>query len=192
MPCDNRRNSGVRQSRLDLGRYLAIMLGEAHRFDDPESFREYLAAHGVIPSICNPSDAEFAHLQVRTPELERTVDALLTSHGYEPFYNKGLVLQGAFPMGSVLANYEWELLRAQAPGPWFILSDRPVPDRFDCPFATALTYDFAVRIVPELCQATADLHALPATQDDVQRINTEVRVRAQKWICGPDGAIRSL
>jgi hypothetical protein len=77
------------QSRLDLGRYYTILIGDAHCFADLNAFKEYLATNGV-PSNCYPDDAEFAHIRNLAPELrEQTINAVLTGHGYEWFFNKG-------------------------------------------------------------------------------------------------------
>jgi hypothetical protein len=71
------------------------------------------------------------------------------------------VLLGAAPLGNGLASFGWDLLESNRS--WFILSDRPVPDRFTASFATALTYDVAVRIVPAVSAPPVDLRARTAT-----------------------------
>jgi hypothetical protein len=179
------------QPRLNLGRYYAIAIAEAHRFEDLNAFKTYLAKNGV-PSNCYPDDAEFKHLRSLAPDIrERTINPVLTGHGYEWFLNKGEVVAGAFPTGLLLTQVGWELL--EATDPWFILSDRPVPEKFDHTFAVALTYDLALRITPSVTAIPADLHGRRATLDEVHQVNAEIRERADRWICGPDAAsIQSL
>jgi hypothetical protein len=178
------RYPNLYQPRLDLGRCYAIAVGEAHRFSNLHAFNEYLAMQDV-PSNCYPTEAEFAHIRDLPAEIrQRTIDEVLVGHGYEWFLNVRDVLIGAAPLGNGLASFGWDLLEAN--GPWFILSDRPVPDRFTAPFATALTYDVAVRIVPAVSAPPADLRARTATVQEIVQINAEVRSRAQQWICGPD------
>lgn len=116
----------LNQTRLDLGRYYAIAIGEAYRFDNLRAFEDYLAAQGVPPN-CYPNEAEFAHIRDLAPEVrQRTIDEILAGHGYEWFLNVSDVLLGAVPLGAGLAQFQWELLEAN--GSWFILSDHPVPD----------------------------------------------------------------
>lgn len=179
------------QRRLDLGRYLAIGIKDCAKAGDADDLNQCLREKGLLPGV-EFTETEFKRLS-ETPEreLERQLDDLLMSHGYEAFYNPELVLRGALPVAEHLLGFAWTLLRA--PQPSFILSDRPVPGRFQGPFALGITATLAIRFsVPVSPVGDPPIPAVPTQPGDIDRINAEVRGRAREWICGPTTLVHGL
>lgn len=179
------------QRRLDLGRYLAIGIKDCANVGDAADLNRCLRKKGLLPGL-EFTATEFKRLS-ETPEqeLERQLDDLLMSHGYEAFYNPELVLRGALPVAEHLLGFEWTLLRA--PQPSFILSDRPVPNKFQGQFALGISATLAIRFSDSLRPVgDAPIPEAPAQPGEIDKINAEVRGRAREWICGPNNLVHRL
>lgn len=179
--------------RLEMAKYLAIAIGDVARFPDAPAFNNWLQACGLLPGA-SLSQVDFATLtSTETGARANTVDALLQAHGYEAFFNPTLVLSATEKIAHHIAALEWTLL--ESPLPAFILSDRPVPPQnLGYAFTVALCDRFALRVskpstpVP----ATSVVASVTARPTDVNNVNAEMRLRAERWICGAGPWVHSL
>jgi hypothetical protein len=179
-------------SRLDLGKLLAIAIGDASKFSDANTLNRHLLQSGFLPGAAI-SDAEFQSLlKVPKIQLAAELDEILMAHGYEAYFNKGLVLDAALPLAEMLLGFDWDLIVSAMPT--FILSDRPMPsDRIGNAFAVGLSASYALKCrLPAMPVNANPIVARAATANDVQEVNSEVRGRAYEWICGPDAAVHGM
>jgi hypothetical protein len=179
------------ESRLDLGRMLAIALKDSADLPDAAAMNGMLQRNGYLPGA-DFTQAEFERL-TKTPveELARQLDQVLSAHGYEHFYNSHLVVDAALPIAECLLGLEWQLLKSDEPA--FILSDRPVPYKIEDGFSLGLTANFALEVQrPAEPVSNGPIIATSAKPDEIDAINRAVRSRAREWICGPSAWIETL
>ena len=179
------------ESRLDLGRYLAIALKDYSSCADTETLNRALRSTGMLPGA-TITNAEFTRLKA-APEadLAGELDGILAAHGYEAHFNPELIFAAADPIASHLLALEWDLLESRLPA--FILSDRPVPVKINYGFGIGLSARLGLRLSkPTNAPDVVDISARNASSIEIDAINGEVRARAREWICGPGPWIHSL
>ena len=170
-------------TRLDLGRYLAITLKDCAKFENAAAMNEHLRRGGFLPEA-DFTDTEFHQLSNASKNgLASELDTILSAHGYEALFNPSLVLAAAMPVAEHLLALQWDLLQTAAQS--FILSDRPMPTTIGHEFFIGLTAGFGLKVSPP----AAPIHdgaicSRPATQAEVDTINSDVRSRAREWLCG--------
>ncbi len=180
------------EQRLDLGRYLAVVLEDTSKFADVYALNNHLRISGMLPGA-SITQAEFARLSAASPaQRAAELDTILASHGYDAHFNIGLVLAGALPVGEHLLGLDWDLMAASAPT--FILSDRPMPARnMGYNFSVGLSATLGLRLSkPAQPVDDRDIIARPAQQTEIDAVNREVRARASEWICGPGSWVHGL
>lgn len=177
--------------RLDLGRFLAIALKDASTMSGAAEMNAYLQEGSFLPGA-NLSDADLQRLkEAPTHALAAELDAILTAHGYEEFFNPELIVAGARPIAEVLLAFQWDLVKTKDPS--FILSDRPMPTKLGDGFSLGLSSNFGVFVrqpVGPVHEGT--ISSRPATEAETRAINSEARGRAREWICGPGNWISTL
>lgn len=139
------------------------------------------------------SKAELAALyKCPKQDLPGAVEQILKAHGYESFFNPSLVIAAALPVAESLLGLEWRLIEATRPS--FILSDRPIPsDKLGYGFALGLSARFALNCSgPSDAVDDSPIGSRQAEDSEITNINSEVRARAHKWICGPAPWVHSL
>jgi hypothetical protein len=171
---------------INLDRYYATVLHDEDIFSNHVAFNAHLRWSGFPPNTCLEV-AEFKKLcAVPNNERDLTVDLILQARGYEPVFDKRLLLLGEFPSAGRLLEFEWELI--EAPQDEFVFSDRPIPSRLATgTIALGISARFGIRLTqPETTNDVRSLTARAAKHWEVAAINAEVRQRAEKWVCGPD------
>ena len=177
--------------RLDLARFLAIALCSSSDHRDANALNLSLHASGILPGA-SISDADFQRLR-STPKktLETELDEILSTHGYEHFFNPELIFSGAMQTTSHLLGLQWEFVYSDYPA--FILSDRPVPIQIGHGFKIGLSACFALLLTKPLGPVDEQpIRARTVTNTEINQINSDVRVRARKWICGPGDWVHKL
>ena len=172
------------ESRLDLGRYLAIALKDHSSCADTETLNRVLRSTGMLPGAAI-TNAEFTRLKA-APEadLAGELEGILAAHGYEAHFNPELIFAAAGPIASHLLALEWDLLESSSPA--FILCDRPVPVKINYGFGIGLSARLGLRLSkPTNAPDVVDISARNASSIEIDTINQEVRDRAREWICGP-------
>lgn len=125
------------QSRLDLGKYLAIGLTDYKSCPDAVALNRALQTNGIL-SGARITQEEFVRLQTaQESQLSTELESILTAHGYEAHFNPKLVIAAADRVANHLLGLEWTLLHSPTPG--FILSDRPVPSTIEYSFSIGLS-----------------------------------------------------
>ena len=172
------------QSRLDLGKYLAIALVDFRSCPDVQSLNQAFASTGMLPGAKLNGD-DFNRLQAAdADDLVGELEAILNAHGYESHFNPDLIIAASMPLAGHFLGLDWKLLHATSPG--FILSDRPVPAQTGYGFSVGLSASYGLTLskpAQPVMEGTIAAHV--ATQSEIDAVNTEVRSRAQEWICGP-------
>lgn len=179
------------QKRLDLGRYFALALCSSFDHPDANALNLSLHASGILPGA-SISDSDFQRLRATPKEaLETELDKILSAHGYEHFFNPELIFSGAMQTASHLLNLQWEFVYSNCPA--FILSDRPVPIRIGYGFKIGLSACFALLLSKPIGSIDEQpIRARTVTNTEIDQINTDVRARAQEWICGPGNWVHGL
>ena len=179
------------EKRLDLARYLAAALCATTDHLDANALNLSLHASGILPGA-SISDSDFQHLRA-TPKdtLDTELDEILSTHGYEYFFNPELIFSGAMQTASHLLAMQWEFVYSNDPA--FILSDRPVPIEIGHGFKIGLSACFALL----LSKPTGPIDEQPlrarfAPRTEIDQINADVRARAREWICGPGNWVHGL
>jgi hypothetical protein len=178
--------------RLELGKLLAIELKDCARMQDAAEMNQHLRRTGLLPGA-SFTDDEFRRLSsALAADLAKELNAILSAHGYEAFFNPELVIAAALPLAEHLLGLEWQLLSAAVPS--FILSDRPMPPiRVGYEFSLGLTATFGLRVrYPRVPVTEQPIVAQSATGADITAINNEVRSRAREWICGPEPWVAAM
>lgn len=179
-------------SRLDLGKYLAIELGDVAKYADVSVLNCHLRMSRMLPGA-TLTPAEFAAL-LKASDMQRgrELESILLAHGYEAHFNIELVLAGALSLAEHLLGLGWDLMVTTGPG--FILSDRPVPARnMGYDFSVGLSATMGLRLSkPTQPIDDRDIVARQVAQTEVDAVNGEVRGRAKAWICGPGSWVHSL
>lgn len=172
------------QSRLDLGKYLAIALADYKSCPNAVALNRVLQTNGIL-SGARITQEEFARLQSKQEsELATELESILTAHGYEAHFNPELVIAAAPRVANHLLGLKWTLLHS--PTPSFILSDRPVPSKIEYGFSIGLSASYALKLnKPVFPVMDGTISAQQATPSDIADINAEVKSRAQQLICGP-------
>jgi len=170
--------------RLDLGKYLAIAIGDVYAYQDANALNRALRTNGMLPGA-SLTEEEFVLLRQSSQDnLVSQLDIILNSYGYENFFNPGLIIDAAPQVCLHLLALEWNLLFS--PTPAFILSDRPVPTSIYYGFSVGLTASYGLVLSKATREVTDDvICARQAEEVKIQEINNEVKSRAHEWICGP-------
>lgn len=177
--------------RLEMGKILAIELKDCATMQDAAEMNQKLQDTGLLPGAAF-TDHDFSRLSSARPDhLADELDAILSAHGYEAFFNPELVIAAAAPVAEHILCLEWHLLKAATPS--FVLSDRPMPTHVGYEFSLGLTSTFSLRV----CYPTGPVTEQPiaaqsATLADITAINNEVRSRAREWICGPGSWVAGM
>jgi hypothetical protein len=177
--------------RLDLGRYLAIAIRDCATLPNVAALNKRLQDDGLLPGA-NFTEAEFTRLSnASAAQREAELDVILATYGYESFYNPELIMQGALPVAEQLLGLEWKLIQSSQPA--FLLSDRPMPAKIEHEFSVGLSATIGLRAHrPTNLVKDGENHPVPATQQEIDAINREVRRRAREWICGPGPWVHGL
>ena len=179
------------QQRLDIGRYLAIVL-QNHAGDcGAAALNTELQLTGMLPGASFSAEDVDRLNTASKEDLIEELDLILTAHGCEAFFNPELVVAAAMPVAEHLLALEWELFESVVPA--FILSDRPVPKQIGYDFNVGLSARLGLR----LSKPTRKLDNLPivartASTSEIQTINKNIRARAHEWICGPGSWVHTL
>jgi hypothetical protein len=171
---------------INLDRYYATVLYDVHMFSNYVAFNAHLRWSGFPPNTCLKA-AEFKTLYaVSDNERDLTIDRILQARGYEPVFDKRLLLLGEFPSAGRLLEFEWELIEASRNE--FVFSDRPIPPRLVTrTISLGISARFGIRLTqPETAIGAHSIAARAAKHGEVASINAEVLQRAEKWVCGPD------
>ncbi len=171
---------------INLDRYYATVLHDVGMFTNYVAFNAHLRWSGFPPNTYLEV-AEFKNLcAVPNNERDMTIDLILQARGYEPVFDKRLLLLGEFPSAGRLLEFEWDLI--EAPQDEFVFSDRPIPPRLvTSTIALGISARFGIRLMqPETTYDARSVAARAAKHGEVAAINAEVRQRAEKWVCGPD------
>ena len=179
-------------ARLDLGRLLAIALGDAKNYPNEQAFNNYLDANGLkgVPL----TEEDFEQL-INSDDNRRqlTIDALLRAHGYEHVFNPGLVIDSAEKIAAHILGLEWHLIEAGSPS--FVLSDTAdAYSNLGYSFRVSLTDCFALQTThPNTpVQDNTVVIARPSTPAEILAVNMDTRARAHHYLCGPETVLRSL
>jgi hypothetical protein len=159
-------------TRLDLGRLLAIALKDVSLYPDAAALNAHLRVSGLLPGA-SVTPAEFSGLATSN-NLAAELDEILKSHGYEPHYNVGLVLDAALPLAEHLLGLDWQLVKAAKPS--FILSDRPMPTQnLGYQFSLGISASLALRFKKaDQPPDDSDIPArAPRGQFEINEINNE-------------------
>ena len=177
--------------RLDLGKYLAIALGDFRSYPDVVVLNGALRATGMLPGASLTED-EFTRLQqANKHELAQELAQILSLHGYEAHYNSNLIIDAAQQVASHLLALRWTLLHSSEPA--FILSDRPVPSPVGYGFSIGLTASYGLELsMPHAPVSEGKILPQTASPSQINAINAEVRGRAREWICGPGNWVHRL
>ena len=175
-------------TRLDLGKYLAIALGDFRKYLDADSVNRELNKLGIPVSI-EPND--FKNLSNLTEKgFKDELDQLLGFHGYEADFNPELVLAGALRIAEHLLALRWTLLSAAQPK--FILSDHPVPEHVGLGFSVGLSGSLGLILEDAGSADVSFVEVRTASEPEIEKVNAEVRGRAVEWICGPGTFVHQL
>ena len=179
------------ERRLDHARYFAIALCSSSDHSDANALNLSLHASGILPGA-SISDSDFQNIRSTPKEaLEIELDEILSTHGYEHFFNPALVFSGAMQIASQLLALQWEFVCSNDPA--FILGDRPVPIQIGHGFKIGLSACFALLLSKPIGSIDEQpLRARTATNTEIDQINADVRSRARKWICGPGTWVHGL
>jgi hypothetical protein len=177
--------------RLDLGRYLAIALKDSASCPDVAALNRALQSTGMLPGATLTA-AEFDLLKQATEQnLALELEAILRAHGYEAYFNPELIIAAALPVAEHLLALDWCLMESKSPA--FILSDRPVPSQIKYGFRIGLSAKFGLVLSkPTGAVDETAIQSRPATTNEIDITNGEVRARALTWICGPGSWVHSL
>lgn len=176
---------------MDLGRFLAIVLGDCSQFQSARELNKTISKSGILNGAFF-SDEDFARLRSAEPNnITMQVNSLLEVQGYEDFYNPLFILKGAVKVAEQILCFKWTLLERTNED--FILSDRPVPTSLKYDFEVALTPDFALKLSkPCGVRSEADIFPRKITDQEVRRINREAKSRAVEWICSRSNFVHTL
>jgi Protein of unknown function (DUF4238) len=98
------------ESRLDLGKFLAIAIKDSADLPDAAAMNRMLQGKGYLPGA-DFSATEFERLtNASTEQMTREVDQVLSAHGYEHFYNPHLIVDAALTIAENLLGLEWQVL----------------------------------------------------------------------------------
>jgi len=179
------------QSRLDIGRYLAIALKSYSSCPDDATLNRALRATGMFPGATITAE-EFSRLKAASEaDLAGELEGILAAHGYEAYFNPELIIAAASPLAMHLLGLKWDLIESASPA--FILSDRPVPVPIKYGFGIGLSACLGLCLSkPTSVIDDLPINARKASTAEIQAVNQEVRGRAREWICGPGSWVHSL
>lgn len=172
------------ESRLEVGKLLAIVLKDSKNFNDEIELNQYLTNTALFPGA-TISKEEFSRLiNASKDRLVAELDEILIAHNYEPSFNKNLVLDAALGAAEHLLGLEWNLIVSSDPA--FILSDRPMPKTIGYDFSLGLSAKLGLACYfPHNPVTDATIIGRSPRNGEIDKINTEVRNRCCEWICGP-------
>lgn len=177
--------------RLDLGKYLAIALGDFRSYPDAKVLNGALRATGMLPGASLTDDELTRLRQADEHDLAQELAEILNLHGYEAHFNPNLVIDAAERVASHLLALQWTLLHSSEPA--FILSDRPVPSPVGYGFSIGLSASYGLELsMPQAPVSEGTIHPQTASLSQINAINAEVRGRAREWICGPGSWVHQL
>jgi hypothetical protein len=172
--------------RLDLCRLFAVALGDAKSFSDAQTFNGYLETNGLKGAPLTEEDFRQL-LNSEDDKRPSTIDALLKAHGYEHFFNPGLVIDSTEKIAGHILALEWHLIKAGTPS--FILSDTPMPNsNLGYSFRVSLTDCFALWTAYPATPVGDDTVAIAqlGTPAEISAVNVDMRARALRYLCGPE------
>lgn len=176
------------QRRLDIGKYLAIMLGDLRHSTDTRALNAELCKRGIPIEI---TAAEFTRLTTASDKIINSeIEDIICKYGYEADFNPDLILAAAIRVAEHLLGLKWRLVVTSTPS--LILSDHPVPSTTGLKFSVGLTHSLGLFLDDPGSHTVETVDVASATATDIEALNAEVRSRAIEWLCGPGAFVHSL